>query len=237
METNHYYPFGGVFSTSSNVQPYKYNGKELDTKNGLNWYDYGARHYDAALGRFLTIDPLSEKHYSNSSYTYCLNNPVCNIDGSGYGIATIIAGAAIGGLLSAGLEMLLQLIDGRTFKTFDWKSISIEFFNGALTGGLIGAGLPACWTTQGRAIVNAISSLFHSINKRDNFWVAVLKILGSYLATMITGIYAMGKGKYKIADNIVETIVQTVKSRFSRFTIRVGFIIVKVVLDKIRKKG
>ena len=30
METNHYYPFGGVFSTS-NVQPYKYNGKELDT--------------------------------------------------------------------------------------------------------------------------------------------------------------------------------------------------------------
>ncbi len=80
METNHYYPFGGVFSTSSSVQPYKYNGKELDTKVGLNWYDYGARHYDAVLGRFLTIDPLSEKHYSNSSYTYCLNNPLIYID-------------------------------------------------------------------------------------------------------------------------------------------------------------
>ena len=51
-ETNHYYPFGGVFAATNNVQPYKYNGKELDTKNGLNWYDYGARHYDAALGRF-----------------------------------------------------------------------------------------------------------------------------------------------------------------------------------------
>ena len=26
-ETNHYYPFGGVFAATSNVQPYKYNGK------------------------------------------------------------------------------------------------------------------------------------------------------------------------------------------------------------------
>ena len=80
LETNHYYPFGGLFSTSTNVQPYKYNGKELDTKKGLNLYDYGARHYDAALGRFTTIDPLLEKHYSNSSYTYCLNNPLIYID-------------------------------------------------------------------------------------------------------------------------------------------------------------
>ena len=52
QETNHYYPFGGVFASTGNVQPYKYNGKELDTKKGLNWYDYGARHYDAALGRW-----------------------------------------------------------------------------------------------------------------------------------------------------------------------------------------
>ena len=56
-ETNHYYPFGGVFAATNNVQPYKYNGKEFDSKNGLNWYDYGARHYDAALGRFVTVDP------------------------------------------------------------------------------------------------------------------------------------------------------------------------------------
>jgi len=29
-----------------------YNGKELDTERGLNWYDYGARMYDSALGRW-----------------------------------------------------------------------------------------------------------------------------------------------------------------------------------------
>ena len=34
-EANNYYPFGGLFTTASNVQPYKYNGKELDRKSGL----------------------------------------------------------------------------------------------------------------------------------------------------------------------------------------------------------
>ena len=82
-ETNHYYPFGGVFGTTGNTQPYKYNGKEFDTKKGLNWYDYGARHYDAALGRFTTNDPLAEKYYSMSPYTYCADNPVKFIDPNG----------------------------------------------------------------------------------------------------------------------------------------------------------
>ena len=82
VETNHYYPFGGVFASTS-VQPYKYNGKELDTKKGLNWYDYGARHYDATLGRWLVVDPLTEKYYGLSPYVYCNNSPIRYIDPTG----------------------------------------------------------------------------------------------------------------------------------------------------------
>ncbi|HJD76375.1 MAG TPA: RHS repeat-associated core domain-containing protein [Bacteroides reticulotermitis] len=82
-ETNHYYPFGGIFASTSHVQPYKYNGKELDTKNGLDWYDYGARHYDATIGRWHVVDPLTEKHYSISPYVYCGNEPVGRIDPDG----------------------------------------------------------------------------------------------------------------------------------------------------------
>ncbi|WP_315087434.1 RHS repeat domain-containing protein [Bacteroides heparinolyticus] len=82
-EVNHYYPFGGIFAGTGNVQPYKYNGKELDARKGLNWYDYGARHYDAALGRFTTVDPLAEKYYGMSLYGYCNNNPVRFIDPTG----------------------------------------------------------------------------------------------------------------------------------------------------------
>lgn len=79
-EVNHYYPFGGVFASTQSVQPFKYNGKELDRRNGLDWYDYGARHYDAALGRWHAMDPKSEKYYGISPYVYCNNNPVKNID-------------------------------------------------------------------------------------------------------------------------------------------------------------
>ena len=82
-ETNHYYPFGGVFGTTGNTQPYKYNGKEFDTKKGLNWYDYGARYYDAALGRFTTVDPSSENYYAFNPYSYCVNNPIKYIDPDG----------------------------------------------------------------------------------------------------------------------------------------------------------
>ena len=82
-ETSHYYPFGGVIASAGNVQPYKYNGKELDTKKGLNWYDYGARHYDAVLGRFITVDALYDKHFKVSPYVYCGNEPVGRIDPDG----------------------------------------------------------------------------------------------------------------------------------------------------------
>src|SRR3712207_9247079 len=69
-EVNHYTPFGALMADSSepSVQPYKYNGKKLDTDNALNWYYYGARYYDAALGRWLCMDPLAEKYYDVSPY-------------------------------------------------------------------------------------------------------------------------------------------------------------------------
>ena len=82
-EVNHYYPFGGMFAHTGNVQPYKYNGKELDTQKGLNWYDYGARHYDPAVGRWHVQDPMQEKYYNTSQYAYCANNPVKYIDPNG----------------------------------------------------------------------------------------------------------------------------------------------------------
>ena len=91
QETNHYYPFGGVFASTGNVQPYKYNGKELDTKKGLNWYDYGARHYDAALGRWFVVDPLAEKMYGWSPYAYCFNNPIGLIDEEGKSPISVFA--------------------------------------------------------------------------------------------------------------------------------------------------
>ena len=65
------------------VYSFRYNDKELDSKNGLNWYDYGTRHYDATLGRWHVVDPLGEFTISTSSYTYCHNNPINLVDPTG----------------------------------------------------------------------------------------------------------------------------------------------------------
>lgn len=85
IQKTHYYPFGSAFAESENQgeQPYKYNGKELDKMHGLNMYDYSARHYDAAIGRFTTIDPHAENYYSWSPYHYVANNPLRYIDPNG----------------------------------------------------------------------------------------------------------------------------------------------------------
>ena len=54
-------------------------------KSCVNWYDYGARFYDAALGRFHTIDPLAMIFQSYTPYQYGLNNPLRFEDWEGMG--------------------------------------------------------------------------------------------------------------------------------------------------------
>jgi RHS repeat-associated protein len=69
--------------SDAGLYKYKYNGKELQGELGLNMYDYGARNYDPALGRWMNIDPLAEQMPSASPYNYCLGNPVNLIDPDG----------------------------------------------------------------------------------------------------------------------------------------------------------
>ncbi|OGS71819.1 MAG: hypothetical protein A3G95_02835 [Flavobacteria bacterium RIFCSPLOWO2_12_FULL_31_7] len=107
LEENHFYAFGlkhtnyntegFVYQIDGNdnvvltpVSPillssykYKYNGKELQEELGLNMYDYSARNYDPALGRWMNIDPLAETSRRWSPYNYCYNNPIVFTDPDG----------------------------------------------------------------------------------------------------------------------------------------------------------
>ena len=87
LQQNSYYPFGMLMAglpqkEEANTNKYLYNGKELQDDFGLDWYDYGARFYDAEVGRFVSIDPLSEKYIFQAPFIYAINNPVMFPDSS-----------------------------------------------------------------------------------------------------------------------------------------------------------
>ncbi|MCD4665862.1 MAG: RHS repeat-associated core domain-containing protein [Bacteroidales bacterium] len=92
LQEDSYYPFGMTMGGLSYSKPdlefgcknkYLYNGKELQEEFGLDWYDYGARFYDAQLGRWHVPDAYAEKYVSLSPYNYVANNPLLNVDPTG----------------------------------------------------------------------------------------------------------------------------------------------------------
>ncbi|MGE0930850.1 RHS repeat-associated core domain-containing protein [Peijinzhouia sedimentorum] len=87
IQENHYYPFGmqiaGLELDLGSKNRYLYNGKELQDDHNLDWHDYGARMYDAQIGRFHTVDRFAEKYASLTPYHYAANNPIYYVDVNG----------------------------------------------------------------------------------------------------------------------------------------------------------
>lgn len=156
-EVNDYYPFGGLMSNAcNNVQPYKYNGKELDRKGGLDWYDYGARYYDAVIGRWMMVDPMVEKIYYCNPYNYCLNSPIKFVDKDGklpVIVVPIIKGV-LGGALDYGVQVGLNMLQGSSFSKavdkVDWTSVGAAALSSAM--GTVGTSTAMKLITQGTIV-------------------------------------------------------------------------------------
>lgn len=98
-----YYPFGAPMTertaSLSDVR-YGFNGKEMDGEiagNG-NAYDFGARMYDARLGRWWSVDPKIAKYPQMTPYNFVANMPIKAIDPDGKDIVILNAENSVGGL-------------------------------------------------------------------------------------------------------------------------------------------
>ena len=99
VQQNDFYPFGAKAERDGLAQAednrFLFSGKECQALIDLNAYDFGARMYDASLGRWTAVDPLAEKYTNLSPYNYCINNPLVIVDPDGKDAIITIVGNTI----------------------------------------------------------------------------------------------------------------------------------------------
>ena len=90
-----YYPFGWEMpGRKYNSQNYRYgfNGKEKDQDGefgSITNYDYGFRIYNPAIGKFLSVDPLTSSYPQLTPYQFASNTPISGIDLDGLELITM----------------------------------------------------------------------------------------------------------------------------------------------------
>jgi len=136
-ERREYEPYGSQLTPAIKNGP-GYTGHVQDGATGLTYMQQ--RYYDPAIGRFLSVDPVTAldngdmRHFNR--YTYAYNNPYkfTDPDGRCPNCVTGGIGAGVGLLVGLGVEGYKQFKSGK----FDGRSLLVEGGKGAVVGGLIG---------------------------------------------------------------------------------------------------
>ena len=117
-------------SKAAEVNPFKYDGKEFEERQGVNIYDFNARTYAADIARFMQPDPNASDYHWLSPYAYCGGDPINNIDPDGKNIAILIENGLIGHL-----ALLIQE-EEHMWRYYSFNGTNIyELTNGYLGGG------------------------------------------------------------------------------------------------------
>ncbi len=100
-----YYPFGLTMPNRSgsygdDVWKYKFTGKERDVETGLDYF--GARYYNAMIGRWMSVD-LMNKYFPNiSPFVYVHDDPINRLDSDGKVDWKLVKDGAIEAILGYG---------------------------------------------------------------------------------------------------------------------------------------
>ena len=191
-----------------NINPIRYRGYYYDTETGF--YYLQTRYYDPTICRFINADnyelisELSSVAGQLNMYAYCGNNPVMYTDENGEGILTMmLIGALIGGVLSAGIDVVTQLQENGSV---DIMQTILSFLGGALSGAVAASPLGVGWQIGINAGIGVLLNVAEQTSSGKNF--NGISLVNDGLSGVLSGFFG-GKGVYNVGNQLIDAFKYT----------------------------
>ena len=185
---------GSMANTLGADNPFRYKGYYYDAETGL--YYIQSRYYDPEICRFISADDVSLLSASpmaltdKNLYAYCDNNPVMRRDTEGE-FWTIASGAVIGAVISAGIELGMQIATG---EKIDLVNIGLAALGGAAGGALAATGLGYMGQAVGNAAISGVSEVISQVKSGNTNLGSIALNAGTMAAVGAASVVIGGKG-------------------------------------------
>ena len=204
------------------INPFRYRSYYYDTETGL--YYLNSRYYDPETGRFINADDVSTLDVTKQAfnglnlYAYCLNNPVNEVDESGYFILTLLlASVFVGAVIGASTSAISQGITNG-WNNINWKQVGWDTLIGGISGAFSVSGFGVVGMTIISGTIGFISSVGTNLINGSNFssWNTWLNIgISTGVGAFFGFIGGAGATNTKVLDNALTESTQFTKAALS----------------------
>ena len=153
--------------------PFRYRSYYYDFETGL--YYLNSRYYDPETGRFINADDINAINVTRIAtnglnlYCYCLNNPVNEVDESGYFLLWLfITAIVVGAVVGATTSIVSQGVTNG-WNNINWLQVGWDALIGGISGALSVTGLGVLGMTIAGATIGFVSSVGSNLINGSDF--------------------------------------------------------------------